>query len=378
MDWSAWLNALRPGSSCPWARMLPAEVQDLARTVGVPTFRSGPPVACLRTPWATLGISSPCSPRHRSTHGGSTGHSAAPHLFSRTVGRMLDSCAPATRRLVEAVSVLDDLAVLSTAAALVGVDEPLDAVEEACRAGLLATPQPVPAWRLAFPDPLVRAAVYGQLTAERRARLHLAAAALVDDEGAARHHRNLATGGRTGDGPTDQGAAWCPATAHRAGERPMTTSGEGHGNRLMDVVAAEGRELEATFGRIESGTAEPAERRQLADQLLQRLAGHVAVRREVLYPRVSQARSRRRHPRRPRAPRAGPDRADEQGDRRPDGCGAHLRPARRQARDGGLGAPRRGGGGRPARARGRDRGRRGERAGRRPRPGRQHRGAVAH
>jgi hypothetical protein len=69
----------------------------------------------------------------------------------------------------------------------------------------------------------------------------------------------------------------------------MTTSGEGHGNRLMDVVAAEGRELEATFGRIESGTAEPAERRQLADQLLHRLAGHVAVRREVLYLRVSQA-----------------------------------------------------------------------------------------
>jgi hypothetical protein len=36
--------------------------------------------------------------------------------------------------------------------------------------------------------------VFGQLTAERRARLHLAAAALVDDEGAARHHRDLATG----------------------------------------------------------------------------------------------------------------------------------------------------------------------------------------
>ena len=68
----------------------------------------------------------------------------------------------------------------------------------------------------------------------------------------------------------------------------MATSGEGHGNRLMDVVAAEGRELEAVFGHIEAETTEPGERRRLAGQLLQRLAGHAAARREVLYPRVSQ------------------------------------------------------------------------------------------
>jgi|SRR4051794_35275204 len=68
----------------------------------------------------------------------------------------------------------------------------------------------------------------------------------------------------------------------------MATSGEEHGNRLMDVVAAEGRELEAAFGRIENDTTEPAERRRLTDQILQRLAAHVAARREVLYPRVGQ------------------------------------------------------------------------------------------
>jgi AAA ATPase domain len=184
----------RTGFVLPVGPMLPAEVQDLALTVGVTDL---PLRTACRLSAHTLG-----NPRHLLALFAETPVDAwrldralpAPHLFSRTVGRMLDSCAPATRRLVEAVSVLDDLAVLSTAAALVGVDEPLDAVEEACRAGLLATPPPVPAWRLAFPDPLVRAAVYGQLTAERRARLHLAAAALVDDEGAARHHRDLATG----------------------------------------------------------------------------------------------------------------------------------------------------------------------------------------
>ena len=66
----------------------------------------------------------------------------------------------------------------------------------------------------------------------------------------------------------------------------MSRTGEVHGNRLQEVVATEGRELEAIFGRIEAETTGP-ERRRLVDQLLERLAAHVAARREVLYPRVS-------------------------------------------------------------------------------------------
>jgi hypothetical protein len=65
----------------------------------------------------------------------------------------------------------------------------------------------------------------------------------------------------------------------------MVTSGNEQGNRLMEVVAAEGRELEADFSRIEAET-EPDERRRLTDRLLQRLAAHAAARREVLYPRL--------------------------------------------------------------------------------------------
>ena len=67
----------------------------------------------------------------------------------------------------------------------------------------------------------------------------------------------------------------------------MGTSGGEPGNRLMDVVAAEGRELEAAFGRIENDTTEPAERRRLTDEILQRLEGLATARREVLYPRVA-------------------------------------------------------------------------------------------
>jgi len=66
----------------------------------------------------------------------------------------------------------------------------------------------------------------------------------------------------------------------------MATSGEKHGNRLMEVVAAEWRELEAAFGQLEA-ELEPGERRRLADQILQRLATYAVARREVLYPRVS-------------------------------------------------------------------------------------------
>ena len=123
----------------------------------------------------------------------------------------------------------------------------------------------------------------------------------------------------------------------------MATSGTEQGNRLMEVVAAEGRELEEDFSRIETETG-PEERRRLTDQLLARLAGHTAARREVLYPRLS---------------RDVPDgdslvdlglpglaqiERTSEGVRRPDRCGAVVPPAGDQARDRGLGAPRRGGG----------------------------------
>ena len=54
-------------------------------------------------------------------------------------------------------------------------------------------PQCSPAGSLAFAHPLVRAAVYGQLTPARRLRLHREAALLVGDERAALHHRAEAT-----------------------------------------------------------------------------------------------------------------------------------------------------------------------------------------
>ena len=66
----------------------------------------------------------------------------------------------------------------------------------------------------------------------------------------------------------------------------MTTSGREQGNRLVEVVATEGRELEADFAgsrpRPIRGSAAGSPTRSW-----QRLAAHAAARREVLYPRVS-------------------------------------------------------------------------------------------
>ena len=88
---------------------------------------------------------------------------------------------------------LGDGATLAMAAALAEVDEPLTELEEACDAGLLDASECSPAGSLAFAHPLVRAAVYGQLTPARRLRLHHEAALLVGDERAALHHRAEAT-----------------------------------------------------------------------------------------------------------------------------------------------------------------------------------------
>ena len=117
----------------------------------------------------------------------------APRVFSRTIGRRLAACSDRARRFVEAAAVVGDGATMAAAAALAEVDGPLGEVEEACAAGLLDASACATPGSLAFAHPLVRAAVYGQLTPARRLRLHREAALLVDDERAALHHRAAAT-----------------------------------------------------------------------------------------------------------------------------------------------------------------------------------------
>jgi ATP/maltotriose-dependent transcriptional regulator MalT len=114
----------------------------------------------------------------------------SPRSFSMLVLHRCAACSPEAQRLVEAASVLGLRCSLATAARLASVDEPLQALEEASRAGLL---QPRDAMLgehgVAFPHPLVQAAVYHDLGPGRRAALHAAAAELAEDEATSLRHR---------------------------------------------------------------------------------------------------------------------------------------------------------------------------------------------
>jgi DNA-binding CsgD family transcriptional regulator len=113
----------------------------------------------------------------------------APHAFSVRIVGILDACSLATRRLIEAAAVLGGRVALTTAATLAGSREPLAELEEAVAAGLLDVRQEPGIREVSFPHPLIRAAVHEQLGPVRRVDLHVGAAALVEDPGAALRHR---------------------------------------------------------------------------------------------------------------------------------------------------------------------------------------------
>jgi DNA-binding CsgD family transcriptional regulator len=124
-----------------------------------------------------------------------------PRAVAQRVRHVVGVCAPEARRLVEAASVLGDGSRLVTAAALAGVEDPLATIEVASAVGLLDTRDEREGRHVVFPHPLVQAAVYQRLGPARRVRLHLAAAELVDEEGARLRHRVVAAD------PPDEGLA---------------------------------------------------------------------------------------------------------------------------------------------------------------------------
>jgi DNA-binding CsgD family transcriptional regulator len=114
----------------------------------------------------------------------------APRSYSLLVLARLASCGDSAQRLVGAASVLGLPAPLRLAAQLAGISDPLPALEEALRAGLLCEESGSGQGPVAkFPHPLIRAAVYQDLGPTRRARLHKQAAGLVNDDLSALQHR---------------------------------------------------------------------------------------------------------------------------------------------------------------------------------------------
>jgi DNA-binding NarL/FixJ family response regulator len=119
----------------------------------------------------------------------------SPRNFSALVLGRLAACAPETHRLVISAAVLGLHCPLSAAGQLAEVDDPLRALEQAIAARLLEVHGDLRRGTIAFPHPLVRAAVYHDLGPLRRAELHARAAELVPDEASSLRHRVAAARG---------------------------------------------------------------------------------------------------------------------------------------------------------------------------------------
>ena len=135
------------------------------------------------------------------------GELPAPHSFSATVVARLTKLSVDAQDLVTAAAVAGQRCELAFAAAVAGIADPLPAVEEALGADLLSlVPTRLPQ-EVEFAHPLMRAAVYDDLSVTRRRALHLACGEL-SAEPASLAHRVAAS-----DGADDELAAELRTTA---------------------------------------------------------------------------------------------------------------------------------------------------------------------
>ncbi len=179
----------------------------------------------------------------------------APRSYAMLVLANLAGCGPSTQRLVQAVSVLGLSCRLGSAARLARVAQPLPALERAVRAGLLRETPAGVAPEVAFPHPLVHAAVYQDIGPAQRAALHTRAAELVDDEYTRLRHRVLAA-----TGPDEQLAEALAACARReaatgqwavAGTHLRHASRAATSPRERDRLAVEAVEALLLDGRVQ-------------------------------------------------------------------------------------------------------------------------------
>jgi AAA ATPase domain len=103
----------------------------------------------------------------------------APRSLATLLVARLAACGPATRDLVSAAAVLGERSSLTLAASLADLLAPTGALGEALGARLLAENHHEGIRQVEFPHPLVRAAIYDDLSPVRRAALHQSAAQLT-------------------------------------------------------------------------------------------------------------------------------------------------------------------------------------------------------
>ncbi len=156
----------------------------------------------------------------------------APRSLAGLILPRLAALSRSARDLVVAASVLGEHAALADAAAVAGTAEPAMALDQAAQAGLLAEQDTLSGRAVSFPHLLIRQAVYNDLGAERRRRLHLRAAAILRGPDALAHRVAAA------DGPDAELAAdLCAAAATAADAGQLLLAAR----RLQQAAAVTGR-----------------------------------------------------------------------------------------------------------------------------------------
>ena len=131
----------------------------------------------------------------------SSGPPPAPRTYAELVRGRLRSLPDEAVRLAEAASVLGVRSPLATAITVAGLADPDRAIDALLTSQHTAGPPLANLTvgfsgpELRFAHPLVRAAIYGGIAHSRRARMHEAAAAALEDQSAALTHRVAAASG---------------------------------------------------------------------------------------------------------------------------------------------------------------------------------------
>jgi ATP/maltotriose-dependent transcriptional regulator MalT len=155
----------------------------------------------------------------------------APRSLATLLVARLAACAPGTQDLVSAAAVLGERCSLALAALIADVPAPADALGEAVAARLLAENHDDGIRQLQFPHPLMRAAIYADLSPARRAAFHLSAARLTAGAVALSHRVAAAAG------PDAELAAELAEVARAAAAGGMHATAAGHLISAADLSA---------------------------------------------------------------------------------------------------------------------------------------------
>ena len=170
----------------------------------------------------------------------------APHSMSFVVLVRLAKLSPAAQDLVLAAAVLGTRSALADTVRVAEVADPVAALDEAVRAGLLIDGPPGHPRDVAFPHVLVRAAIYADLSPARRHALHRRAGEVLGGAPSLNHRVAAAVGPDAElagelDTLAEQELSqlnWLAAADHLLAAADLSETAEQKGRRLARAVAA--------------------------------------------------------------------------------------------------------------------------------------------